>query len=93
MRNACKMVNQEMSTEFTAKNNTALDTLINKHNVDVGKLPDDVLAKLKSLSEEVVLELADKNPAAKKIYASYDRFRKQVIAWHDISEKIYFNVR
>ncbi len=93
VKNACKVVNQDMSTEFTAKNNSALETLINKHHVDLRRLPDDVLAKLKGLSEEVVLELANKNPAAKKIYQSYDKFRRQVTAWHDISEKIYFDVR
>ncbi len=93
VENACKVVNQDMSTEFTAKNNAALDTLVNKHKVDVRKLPDDVLATLKNLSEEVVLELANKNAAAKKIYQSYDKFRRQVMSWHDISEKIYFKVR
>lgn len=90
---ACKVVNQDMSTEFTAKNNAALDTLINKHNVDVRRLPDDVLEKLKALSDEVVLELAGKNPAAKRIYESYAKFRKQVIAWDDISEREYLNIR
>ncbi len=79
--------------EFTAKNNAALDTLVNKHKVDVRKLPDDVLARLKQLSDEVVSELAGKNAAAKKIYDSYEKFRKQVKAWHEISEKIYYNVR
>ena len=93
VKNACKVVNQEMSTEYTAKNNSALNTLVNKHKVDVRKLPDDVLEKLKKLSDEVVLELAGKNKAAKKIYDSYSKFRTQVSAWHEISEKIYFNVR
>ena len=91
--NACKVVNQDMSLEFVAKNNAALDTLINKHNVDVRKLPDDVLIKLKELSHDVVAELAAKNQAAKKIYDSYNKFYKQVSAWHEISEKIYFNIR
>ena len=91
--NACKVVNQDMSTEFSAKNNAALDTLINKHKVDVRRLPDDVLKKLKALSEEVVLELAGKNKDAKKIFDSYDKFRKQVKAWHDISEREYLNIR
>lgn len=90
---ACKTVNQDMSTEYTAKNNSALDVLVNKHKVDVRRLPDDVLEKLKTLSNEVVLELAGKNKAAQKIYASYDKFRTQVSAWHEISEKIYYNVR
>lgn len=93
VKNACKVVNQDMSTEFTAKNNAALDTLVNKHKVELRRLPDDVLSKLKTLSNEVVVELAGKNKAAKKIYKSYNKFRKQVAAWHEISEKIYFNVR
>ena len=93
VKNACKVVNQDMAMEFSAKNHAALDTLINKHKVDLRKLPDDVLTKLKDLSEEVVLELANKNPAAKKIHASYNTFHKQVSAWHEISEKIYFNAR
>ncbi len=91
--NACKVVNQDMSTEYTAKNNAALDILVNKHKVDLRRLPDDVLEKLKTLSDEVVRELAGKNKAAERIYASYDKFRKQVTAWHEISEKIYYNVR
>jgi TRAP-type mannitol/chloroaromatic compound transport system substrate-binding protein len=82
-----------MSLEFTAKNNAALDTLVNKHHVDVRKLPDDVLATFKALSHDVVAELAAKNKAAQKIYDSYNKFYKQVSAWHEISEKIYFNVR
>jgi TRAP-type mannitol/chloroaromatic compound transport system substrate-binding protein len=82
-----------MSLEYTAKNNAALDTLVNKHNVDLRRLPDDVLLKLKTLSQEVVSELAGKNKAAQKIYDSYSKFYKQVSAWHEISEKIYFNVR
>ena len=93
VKNACKVVNQDMSTEYTAKNNAALDTLVNKHKVDLRRLPDDVLEKLKTLSDEVVLELAGKNKAAEKIYASYNKFRKQVSAWHEISEKIYYNIR
>lgn len=91
--NACKVVNQDMVMEFTAQNQAALDTLVNKHKVDVRKLPDDVLAKLKQLSHDVVSDLAGTNPAAKKIYDSYNKFSKQVRAWHDISEKIYYNVR
>ena len=93
VENCCKIVNQDMSLEFTAKNNAALDTLVNKHKVDVRKLPDDVLMKLKTLSQDVVAELAAKNKAAQKINDSYQKFYKQVSAWHEISEKIYYNVR
>ena len=91
--NACNVVNQDMLLEYTARNNAALDTLLNKHKVDMRKLPDDVLDKLRVLSEEVVLELASKDKRAKKIYNSFDKFRKQVVDWHKISEQAYYNVR
>jgi TRAP-type mannitol/chloroaromatic compound transport system substrate-binding protein len=51
------------------------------------------LINTKTLSNEVVSELAVKNKAAQKIYDSYNKFYKQVSAWYEISEKIYFNVR
>ena len=93
VKNACKTVNQEMAMEFAAKNNAALDTLVNEHKVDLRKLPDDVLEKLRALSDDVVSELAGKNSAAREIHASYNRFYAQVRKWHEISEKIYFDVR
>jgi len=40
-----------------------------------------------------VLELAGKYKAAKRIYDSYDKFRKQVAKWDDVSERVYLNVR
>jgi len=91
--NACAVVNQDMLLEYTARNNAALDTLLNKHKVDMRKLPDDVLNKLRGLSEEVVQELASKDKRAKKIYDSFSKFRKQVVDWHQISEQAYYNVR
>ena len=33
------------------------------------------------------------NKAAKRIYDSYDKFRKRVTAWHDILEREYLNIR
>lgn len=90
---ACDVVNQDMLLEYTARNNAALDTLLNKHKVDMRKLPDDVLSKLRDLSEEVVLELASKDKRSQKIYNSFDKFRKQVVDWHKISEQAYYNVR
>ncbi|MBI3188168.1 MAG: TRAP transporter substrate-binding protein DctP [Gammaproteobacteria bacterium] len=91
--NACRVVNEDMVTEYAARNNAALDTLVNKHKVDVRRLPDAVLEKLKVLSNEVVLELANKDAQSKKIYQSLDTFTKQVKKWSAISELAYLQVR
>ncbi len=48
---------------------------------------------LRKLSDEVVAEIAEKDPVSKKVYESYLNFRQQAIAWHNISERAYLNAR
>jgi TRAP-type mannitol/chloroaromatic compound transport system substrate-binding protein len=90
---ACKAVNLDMLAEFTARNNEALQTLINEHHVDVREFPKPVLDKLRQISEQVVTEIAAGDELATRVYESYQNFRQQVVAWHDISERTYLNVR
>lgn len=90
---ACKAANLDMLSEFTARNNQALQQLVNQHNVQVKALPDDVLIKLRTISEEVVSEMVAREPMARKIYASFDKFRRQVIEWEKVSEQAYLRAR
>jgi TRAP-type mannitol/chloroaromatic compound transport system substrate-binding protein len=91
--NACKVTNQDMLAEYTARNNDALQTLIHTHKVNLKPFPNDVLKKLKTLSDEVLTELASKDKASGKVYASFKKFLSQVEQWHNISELAYFNAR
>jgi TRAP-type mannitol/chloroaromatic compound transport system substrate-binding protein len=91
--NACRVANADMLAEYTARNNTALQALVNEHHVDVREFPKPVLDKLRVISEEVVAEIAARDALSAKVFESYQRFRKQVVAWHDISERTYLNVR
>ncbi|MCK5726877.1 MAG: TRAP transporter substrate-binding protein [Thiotrichaceae bacterium] len=91
--NACKLANHEMLAEYTARNNDALVTLVEKHQVQIKRFPDDVLNKLRSLSDEVVAELAKKDAFSQKVFDSYSSYRKKVMAWHEYSERAYLNVR
>jgi len=93
VRAACRVANDEILVEYVARNNDALETLKNEHHVDVRRLPDDVLARLRALSEEVVQELADSSPEARRIYESFRNFRDKVFAWTDISERAYLDSR
>jgi len=90
---AARVANQDMLSEYTAQNNRALDTLITKHKVKLRRYPDDVLNKLRTLSDEVVAEVGTKDPLTKKVFESFKRFRDQAIAWHDISERAYLDAR
>ena len=90
---ACAAVNDNMLAEFTARNGAALDTLLNQHGVQLRAFPADVLKRLHALSDEVLADMAARDPAAKKIHASYQQFRKTVTAWHKVSEQAYYNAR
>jgi len=91
--NAARVANQDMFTEYVARNNQALQTLVDEHNVDLRPLPDDVLKHLKRLSDEVVAEVAAKDALSQRVYDSFQAFRQQVAAWEDISERAYLNAR
>ncbi len=93
VRNACKVVNQDMLAEYTARNNQALKTLVEEHNVDLRRYPDDVLKKLRNLSDEVVAEVAEQDKMSKKVYESFKKFRDQAMEWHRISEQTYMAAR
>jgi TRAP-type mannitol/chloroaromatic compound transport system substrate-binding protein len=91
--NACKVVNQDMLAEYTARNPAALQTLLTEHGVDMRKYPDDVLIKLRELSNEVVAEIAEKDAFSQKTFASYQKFLKQAKEWSAISELTYLQAR
>ncbi len=93
VESACAVANQDMLAEYTAKNNAALHKLVNVHNVNLKQFPDDVLKKIKSLSDDVVAEIAAKDKMGKKVYESFKKFRDQARAWHDVSEHAYYKAR
>lgn len=93
VKQACRVSADELSAEYTARNASALQTLTDKHKVQVKKLPDDVLKKLHEISNEVVSEMASKDAFVKKVFQSVQTFQRQAIEWHNISERAYLNAR
>ncbi|MBA1148642.1 TRAP transporter substrate-binding protein [Ectothiorhodospiraceae bacterium WFHF3C12] len=91
--NACRVANQDMLAEFTNRNNQALQSLINEEGVVLKKFPDEVLAELRRLSEDVVADVAETDEMTRKVYESYKAFRAQAIDWHTVSEQAYLNAR
>jgi len=91
--NACKIANMDMLSEYTTRNQQALDTLVNKHNVKVLKLPDEVLTKLQSLSDEVIAEVAQTDKMTQRVFKSFKIYRDQVKKWSAVSERAYLQSR
>ena len=90
---AARVANQDMLTEYIARNNQALRALVDEHQVDVRKLPDSVLERLRELSDQVVAEVAAKDALSQRVYVSFQAFREQVVQWSDISARAYLNAR
>jgi len=91
--NATRAVNQDMLDEYTARNNTALKELVEKHGVKVRQLPGDVLAALKEASDAVMQETIASDANANKVYQSFNAFKEDVIPYTTISEKAFLETR
>lgn len=93
LRQATLAINNDLLAEYTARNNAALTELVDQHGVELRRLPDDVLDKLKKISEEVTAEIVDDDPLSQRIYQSFRQYREGVVNYHEISEKAYINTR
>ena len=87
------MTDLDITADYAAHNPVALKTLIEKHGVVVRPYPDDVLARLRQLSTEVVAEIAQRDPFSAKVHASYQDFLNQTIAWSRVSDLAYLKAR
>jgi len=87
---AMRVANTDMLDEYTARNNDALEQLVNKHDVQLRKFSPDIMAALKQGMDEVMQEQIAADPKMKEIWQSYQAFYSQAKAYHDISEKEYY---
>jgi len=90
---ASRMANQDMLDEFTGRNNTALQELINTHDVDVRPIPKAVLLELEEIAHQIYFEEAEKNPDFKRVYRAYKTFQENVKTYHKVSEQAYYELR
>ncbi len=89
----CSAVNDRMLAEYTARNQQALEQLLNEHKVDFRPLPPAVLDALRQASLAVMDEIAARDPFARRVWDSYRAFQAQAAAWHRVSEVAYYAQR
>ena len=87
---ACKAANIDMISDYMSKNYQALE-YFKKEKVKIKKFPNEVIEKLHKISDEVLIDLSQKNILAKKVYDSYIDFLNRVRPWTLISEDGYLN--
>ena len=86
-------VNQLVLSEFMARNNQALRTLVTDHGVEVRRFPDELLTSLGQLTGEVITDLAAADPLSTEVMESIAAFRSQAIDWANRSEQPFAAAR
>ena len=88
VRTACLVANADMLAEFSKQNSDALKTLVEKHEVQVRRLPEDVLNKFEEISKQLVAEQGEHNELSKRIYQSYLDFKTSSLEWRKINQSL-----
>ncbi|MBH97078.1 MAG: ABC transporter substrate-binding protein [Rhodospirillaceae bacterium] len=93
VRTACIAENDYILSEFNARNQRALRTLVEEHGVQLRRFPDEVLEVLRDISLEVMEELATQDEMSGKVYESYKAFALEIGAWLRITEDSITDIR
>jgi TRAP-type mannitol/chloroaromatic compound transport system substrate-binding protein len=83
---ACSAENDILTAEFNANNIRAFHSLKYEHKVDIRSYPDSVSKALYKASEEVVANVANEGEIEKRIYYSYEQYRKYTLEMSPYSE-------
>jgi TRAP-type mannitol/chloroaromatic compound transport system substrate-binding protein len=87
---AAAEANAGMLAEYDAKNPPAMARLL-REGVKLRPFPKDVMVAANKAAFELYDEEAAKNPAFKKIYTEWKRFRDNEIQWFRVAEASYAN--
>ena len=90
---ACQATTMDMLSDFTYNNGIALQKLINEHNVQLRRYPDEVLERLRTIGEEYMTDLSNESELMGRIYASFQSYTDIVRPWTAISEQPLLNLR
>jgi len=91
--NVCQAINNDIMAEYTWGNAVALEQMKKDPNIEIRRLPDDVLELLQRLSREAMEELSAADEWAARIQASFDAFQAISEPNQRISELAFMNAR
>ncbi|GIZ13172.1 TRAP transporter substrate-binding protein [Pseudomonas sp. NCCP-436] len=92
VRSAARAINGDMLDDYNAKNMEAMEQL-KSEGVDVRRLPDEVLARLKEVATEVVEASANADPVAKKVWDHQKAYLQRLYDYAESNEKDIYNIR
>ncbi|MFT4974003.1 MAG: TRAP-type mannitol/chloroaromatic compound transport system substrate-binding protein [Saprospiraceae bacterium] len=91
MEAASLKLNHWMLSEFEAKNTLFLERILAESKIEIRTFSDEILNTLRGYTDEILEEMTENDPFAKKVYASYDSFRNKARAWSELTEKVFYN--
>lgn len=87
---ASKRTQVWMLSEFDKQNGIFLEKLVSE-GVKVREFSKETLDVLRGYTEEVLKEMASKDPLTKEVYDSYSAYQKRLSKWSEVTEKAYYN--
>lgn len=93
IEHAAAAENDAMLAEFNANNGRALNTLINKHNVELNRFDDNILTELAKVSAQVLADNAKNDEFTKKVFDSFSAARTSSMRWGAVSEQAFMHAR
>ena len=86
---AASMENDVMMSEYNAKNGAALARLTRDQGVQVRKFSDDIYDSFGKAAEEVFAGVVTHSDLAKRIHESFDKSRREIGGWSNLSDQAY----
>lgn len=93
LQGACAALNDSMNSEFAARNSGALKTLVDEHGVQLRSFPEDVIERMREISEEVYMELRERDDLSRRIVDSFLAFREQAVGYQQVSDRAFAEIR
>lgn len=90
---AANAVNESTLAEYNARNNTALNTLVNEHKVELRQFPLDVMQALKHQTDELIKEQVNADKDFARIWQSYSQFLTSMRTYNELTLKAYYENR
>jgi TRAP-type mannitol/chloroaromatic compound transport system substrate-binding protein len=90
---ACQATNQDMTSEYMARNAAALRQLDENPEVEILSFPEPVLDNLKDLTLQVIEDLAASDEHVARVWSSYRAFLEESATWQQVSEQAYLATR
>lgn len=90
---AARAANHQSLAQFTHYNALALKTLVDEHDVELRRFPDEVVEAFAAAAREVLREAADTNAFTARVFDSYRASLQRSMDYMRITEEAYMRLR